>query len=674
MKQIYLKAIAMVCMVMGSLGMWAQDEYTEIYKRALADWTADDLTDWNAGSGVTADATNGIGAAANSTATYVTKTFAVGDNSKIKYEVDWTFQAATGRDVNWNWIQFGSFLRVAINSTYNLQVSTDAGTSWKGTLESSFANSTFTRHIEVVFDVQTKMLESFKYNGQDKTDLVAGTYNNATFNTVSTGFIRNGSVNWTLNNYIQAITVSEAEKSAAAEATYAINYTFEGNTVYSEEGTSVEGATIEAKTVIVVDDVKYLCEAVTAPSLVLASGSNTLNVPVRKPYTATLNVTTDLAGESSVEAIALTETDDKVCAWTYVYPYYTEKDGVWYVADETASFGETGTFTDGQTIEKTVAYSKADESVVYYVEPGQETPGTNIQYSNGNTGTIPAGGYTSSGVVTHKLPAGVYKFTVNIITNVNNRNILISDCADGTLKPFVEFTGTGLKEETITLTSPTVVSISGRDADGKFNLSAEVDYILVQKVGDVTATATIGATGYTTFASASALDLDEMTEGVVAYYAASADDNAVILKPATGVVAANTGLILAGEADTEVEIAVADAEGEAIEGNLLVGCAEGATEVQGPNLYVLVNNEGTAEFQSLADHAATIPAGKAYLELENEGKSRLSISFGEGDATAIEAVEKANAVDGIIYNIAGQRVQNPVKGIYIVNGKKVLVK
>ncbi|MBO6216930.1 MAG: hypothetical protein J6N73_04700, partial [Prevotella sp.] len=44
-------------------------------------------------------------------------------------------------------------------------------------------------------------------------------------------------------------------------------------------------------------------------------------------------------------------------------------------------------------------------------------------------------------------------------------------------------------------------------------------------------------------------------------------------------------------------------------------------------------------------------------------------------ATGISAVKVVKeAKDGAIYNLAGQRVTNPTKGIYIVNGKKVAIK
>ena len=46
----------------------------------------------------------------------------------------------------------------------------------------------------------------------------------------------------------------------------------------------------------------------------------------------------------------------------------------------------------------------------------------------------------------------------------------------------------------------------------------------------------------------------------------------------------------------------------------------------------------------------------------------------ENDVTAIEAVKTKNVENGQFFNLAGQRVAQPTKGLYIVNGKKVIIK
>ncbi|MBQ8064155.1 MAG: hypothetical protein IJ200_00680 [Prevotella sp.] len=77
-----------------------------------------------------------------------------------------------------------------------------------------------------------------------------------------------------------------------------------------------------------------------------------------------------------------------------------------------------------------------------------------------------------------------------------------------------------------------------------------------------------------------------------------------------------------------------------------------------------------------------IPAGRAYLlasDVEGAGfnpnaqGARLSLVFAE-DATAVESVKTINKQDNAFYNLAGQRIAQPTKGLYIVNGKKVIIK
>ncbi len=45
----------------------------------------------------------------------------------------------------------------------------------------------------------------------------------------------------------------------------------------------------------------------------------------------------------------------------------------------------------------------------------------------------------------------------------------------------------------------------------------------------------------------------------------------------------------------------------------------------------------------------------------------------ESDPNAVEGIEAAGANDNVYYDLAGRRVKNPGKGIYIVNGKKVIL-
>ena len=69
---------------------------------------------------------------------------------------------------------------------------------------------------------------------------------------------------------------------------------------------------------------------------------------------------------------------------------------------------------------------------------------------------------------------------------------------------------------------------------------------------------------------------------------------------------------------------------------------------------------------------ASAPAGVIYLELP-PGARALTFEF-DDNTTAIEAVKTQKIANGEYFNLAGQRVAQPTKGLYIVNGKKVIIK
>jgi hypothetical protein len=70
-----------------------------------------------------------------------------------------------------------------------------------------------------------------------------------------------------------------------------------------------------------------------------------------------------------------------------------------------------------------------------------------------------------------------------------------------------------------------------------------------------------------------------------------------------------------------------------------------------------------------------IKAFRAYLHDKSAGVKAISM-FIDGIATGIEAIDNGQLTmdNGVIYNLAGQRVNKAQKGLFIVNGKKVLVK
>ena len=83
-------------------------------------------------------------------------------------------------------------------------------------------------------------------------------------------------------------------------------------------------------------------------------------------------------------------------------------------------------------------------------------------------------------------------------------------------------------------------------------------------------------------------------------------------------------------------------------------------------------------FYKVKSNVTNIPGNKAFLVLtstEAQAKSFV-LEFEDGGTTGIETIENSqkSTEDSVYYDLQGRRVENPTRGIYIVNGKKVVIK
>lgn len=167
-----------------------------------------------------------------------------------------------------------------------------------------------------------------------------------------------------------------------------------------------------------------------------------------------------------------------------------------------------------------------------------------------------------------------------------------------------------------------------------------------------------------------ALDLTtaNLPSGLAAYKATAADASSVTLTAVNSTVAKNTGIILTGTAGTTYNIPVVGTGTDISASNLLVA-SNGTSTVT--DAYVLSDGK----FHPVAGGGLVIPAGKAYLPAGSISAHELDITFDNGDVTGIADVRaKMEDFKGEFFNLSGQRVAQPTKGLYIVNGKKVIIK
>ena len=208
-------------------------------------------------------------------------------------------------------------------------------------------------------------------------------------------------------------------------------------------------------------------------------------------------------------------------------------------------------------------------------------------------------------------------------------------------------------------------------------------FVVTEEVAPKSYTLAVGESEYATLF----LDFNAtIPENVDAYIVTEVNKDYVTLIEVTGVLPANTGIIVNASADNYDFVAstetLANVTGNLLEGSVsdeyiqgeayVLGIPEGETEVAlckaKLNLDATGNNAGEKGTHFLNN------ANRAYLPVASNAAMSASLRFDFGGTTGVEKVEIRNEKEEI-YDLTGRRVNEITKaGVYVVNGKKVLVK
>ena len=198
-------------------------------------------------------------------------------------------------------------------------------------------------------------------------------------------------------------------------------------------------------------------------------------------------------------------------------------------------------------------------------------------------------------------------------------------------------------------------------------------WTLTHKPYDVTANLVDGAYWSTFYSKAGNYQAPEGTQ----VFAVNLDGTAIemteigdrIVKSGEGVVRKQA--TESSDATTTIIMTLTeDAAAGDFSGNSLTGTM---TSITNPgNAYVLnKTDENGVGFYKLSS-GGTIGANKAYLTYSGT-LAREFFLFDE--TTGIQAIDNGQlTIDNVVYDLQGRRVAQPAKGLYIVNGKKVIIK
>ena len=253
-----------------------------------------------------------------------------------------------------------------------------------------------------------------------------------------------------------------------------------------------------------------------------------------------------------------------------------------------------------------------------------------------------------------------------------DRNISILNLKKGDQVKFV----ISKEAETLKFVGGDVV-VSGHtytvETDGNFDLvttgSVYIESVTIEKP---LAAVSISDVEYATFGNTTEFNL-AVPEGVTAY-AAVASGTTVTLHE-IGVIPASAGVIVGGEEGTyifEMSPVASSYTGE----NHMVAVTEDkeipVTEVGKTNYIVTKKDNGLGFYKSSG--SGTITKGKAYLSAPTTSGAKM-LTIGFNDATGIESISELGDKnsESEVYDLQGRKVKNPTKGLYIVNGKKVII-
>ena len=646
-----------------------------------------------------------IGNNANSWVSHTATFSAIGEGKIVTISYDWTAGNATGKAGSSN---STTSLKDASGNAILTIARYGSDYTWKvnGSNVSCSASATASQHITATINMTTKKVTSLSIGDSYSVENLDFQSSSAT--TISKFSISQSTgtkISWTNTSILDNLSIS-TEDYGATTATVTFKYvdtdmsdlsTYKGDVEsVVETGTTIESLITDALKTTFYDagteaaaNYKYTYSEYTCTDETVAAGGSTVYLKFAKATKVTYTLDCVDANDASVVIKNYTTyAYDTDATMKQYYPKGIKYDGNWYIAASEA--GESGTYY-GKTLSvntpATVKFTKRTDVETYYEAESitfrSKRPTELIdyadRYSDGKSITIDNGA-----IFVGILSGGIYNIrvggrgrassagTLSLYYGVKNDNFSLKETSElGTLT-----WGSGVTGE-MTIKNA-VIPANQYVALNMGNSNLALDYVYFEKVTSVSTT--VGANGYTTFASSYALDLtDENRPTGLKAYKATLDGSTLTFTKLNQTVPAGTGLLLLGETNDGTYNIPVVANGDAVT-NALVGVTSD-TPLQstvGGTYYFVMKKATTAEdalaFAPLSTSSAvTIPAGKAYVALDTAGARSLTVAF-DDETTGINSVNGEGIKANGFYNLNGQRVENPTKGLYIMNGKKVILK
>ena len=424
-----------------------------------------------------------------------------------------------------------------------------------------------------------------------------------------------------------------------------------------------------------------------------------LTIPVINNSVVTLN-TYNEASSTTINGGDWDATSGSTGNYTATYTYTGEGGTIDIVADGDISYISTINVTYPYDPSKVFELNFNNQGVpgVYFnITNGADASNTLFETSingksvsklsgyNYNLGSIVKSSTGTSKLVTKAQYTNISKIEIAIATEEKTSNTLaveVSPYADFSsdvtiVRSASTFTSNNNEYTTVSMTTNATgyirLTLSTGKTSGKYTAIA---YMKVTAHGGTENISTASGKNYATYVTANALDFSTVSDDIKAYVAASEAAGAKITFTGKDAVPAGTPILVkTTSVGAIVNVPVATSAPAAVGTNKLIagtGAAISYDAGESQFYYILTNG------QFKAANNSPVAVGKAYLSLDGApAANELTISFDDedGGVTGIAEMKAMRNVENeTFYDLQGRRVAQPAKGLYIVNGRKVIVK
>lgn len=469
---------------------------------------------------------------------------------------------------------------------------------------------------------------------------------------------------------------------AASATNYTVKYVdaagneIKTSSTYVAESGLVPPLTEEDKVAVYNADktVKYIYDSDDAASLkIAADGSTVVTIKFREAakWNYTFNAV-DEEGNPLQEGI-VKGTNFEGETFDVGYPYAINVDGTLYTSDKLSSDrkGYYLSYTlkaDNQV--KNITFKPTTTTDIAFLAEAENIEGL-TKATNSNTFVRSSNGGSAyaaeADVEITKLLPGKYKLTAVICNAIGTSewNFLAGDNNIFKFKVGAASNWTQGTSEEFEVNAETPIFLA---KGGSANQA--VDFIYIQRTGDATETVSVSDAGYATYATTNNIVVPKSNDVEVMTVKVNDDNSTITLNKveAGTVIPANTGILVKADQGNHDFVVTSD-KGDALTTNDLKAAT--ADKASDGSTYFALTKIGDKVGFALVEKDVVIPAGKAYLEVPAATAAKF---FGlDGEATGINSVKTAKA-DGAYYTLEGVKTTKPVKGLYIHNGKKIVVK